>query len=55
MQVFPRETTDYIAAQLEDYFRRKREKTKMSYRDAATLVDYVSGPASAPGTGMSID
>lgn len=45
MQVFERKTTDYIAQQLGAYFMRKKDRPKMSLRDAKALIDYVSGPA----------
>lgn len=48
IQAFPQETRDDIAGKFYDYFRRKR-KSRLSYREAATLINYVSGPVPAMG------
>jgi len=54
MQVFPRETTDNIAEQLGEYFKRK-EKKKMTFEDAKALIDFVSGPAPMPSDSIVPD
>jgi hypothetical protein len=54
MQVFPREVTDYIAEQLTAYFQRKQDR-RMSVRDAAAMIDFVSGPAPSASGGNTTD
>lgn len=52
MQVFPRETTDYISEQFLLYFRRK----KMSIREAKAIIDYVQGsPTPLPSESGAVD
>lgn len=48
MQVFTRETTDYIADQFICFYSRKYAP-KMTFREAATLIDFVAGPVPAGG------
>lgn len=55
MQVFERKTTDYIAQQLGAYFMRKKDRPKMSLRDARALIDFVSGPAPIPNDSVTTD
>lgn len=53
MQIFSKETLDYVAHRFKIYFHG--HDRRMSYRDAATLIDYVSGPAPACGGSDAID
>jgi hypothetical protein len=49
MQVFDRETTDYIAREFNCYFYRLWRK-RLSIKEARTIIDFVS-EGSAPGFG----
>jgi len=46
MQVFPRETLDYIASKYRSY--ANKDKICMTVREARTVIDYASGPVPAP-------
>jgi hypothetical protein len=54
MQVFPREVTSRIADQFFAYYERKNRK-RMSLRDAAMLIDFVAGPSPGQGSGRPAD
>jgi len=55
MQVFSRQTTDYIAEQFYLYFNRIKNKSQcMTIRDARDIVDYVS-PSLRPTGSSSMD
>lgn len=54
MQVFPRDTTDFVADQFVRYYKRKKP-VKLSPRDAAAMIDNIVGPAPRPAPAGSID
>lgn len=54
MSAFPQETTARIAREFYGYFRRKSQQ-RLTYREARTLIDNVSGPVPPPSVVSAID
>lgn len=54
MQVFARETTDYIADRFCEYYDKMRPKP-ISIIQAEKLIDYVSGPCPKPSGNTTVN